>query len=82
MKRITEDDIEILAVDLLKEQGFQHSFGPDVAPVGEQPFRKSYEEVLLSEKLREAIDRLNPDIPTSEYRRNKGGFFVKRGSIQ
>ena len=63
MKKITEDDIEKLAIDLLKEQGFQHFLGSDVAPDGTQPFRTSYEEVLLSDKLREAIDRLNPDIP-------------------
>ena len=62
MKRITEDDIENLAIELLKKQGFQHSFGPEVAPDEVQPFRTSYEEVLLSDKLREAIDRLNPDI--------------------
>ena len=64
MKKITEDDIEKLAIDFLKEQGFQYFFGPDVAPDGVQPLRTSYGEVLLSDKLREAINRLNPDIPT------------------
>ena len=65
MKKITEDDIENLAIELLEKQGFQHFFGPDVAPDGAQPLRASYEEVLLSDKLREAITRLNPDIPAS-----------------
>ncbi|MDE0518024.1 MAG: type I restriction endonuclease subunit R [Bdellovibrionales bacterium] len=65
MKKITEDDIENLAIELLKEQGFQHFFGPDVAPDGVQPLRASYGEVLLSDKLQEAIIRLNPDIPAS-----------------
>ena len=56
MKKITEDDIENLAIELLKEQGFQHFFGPDVAPDGVQPLRANYGEVLLSDKLQE--DRL------------------------
>ena len=29
MKKITEDDIENLAIEFLKEQGFQHFFGPE-----------------------------------------------------
>ena len=63
MKKITEDDIEKLAIDLLKEQGFQHLFGPDAPPDGAKPLRASYEEVLLSDKLQKAIARFNPDIP-------------------
>ena len=63
MKRITENDIEDLAVELLKEQGFEHFFGPNIAPEGAQALRSSYEEVLLSDKLYSAMARLNPDIP-------------------
>ncbi|MCZ0931739.1 MAG: type I restriction endonuclease subunit R [Oligoflexia bacterium] len=63
MKKLTENDIENLAIELFKKQGFQYFFGPEIAPDGKEPFRASYEEVLLSNKLREAINRLNSDIP-------------------
>ena len=64
MKKLKEEDIERLAIDLLKEQGFQYFPGPSVAPDGANPLRSSFEQVLLEDQLKEAIARLNPDIPT------------------
>lgn len=64
MRRLIENDIEQLAIDLWKEQGFKHFYGPDIAPEGSQALRKSYEEVLLNEALESAIARLNPNIPS------------------
>ena len=63
MSTISESEIEDLALNLLERQGFERLFGPDIAPDGTNPLRSSYEEVLLTEKLRNAIDRINPDIP-------------------
>ena len=64
MRKITENDIETLAIDLLKEQGFQHFYGPDISPDGSRPLRSSYKEVWLKNTLQSAIDRLNPNIPS------------------
>ena len=65
MRKITENDIEELAIDLLKEQGFQHFYGPDTIPNGHHSFllRKNYEEVLLKQTLESSASRLNPYIP-------------------
>ena len=60
-----EEDIEKLAIKLLKKQGFQYFSGIDVAPYDSQSLRKSYKEVLLIDTLQKAITRLNPNIPTS-----------------
>uniref|UniRef100_UPI0028A03DD9 type I restriction endonuclease subunit R n=1 Tax=Rivihabitans pingtungensis TaxID=1054498 RepID=UPI0028A03DD9 len=45
------------------EVGYRPLHGPTIAPEGEHPERSSYQQVLLPGRLREAIDRLNPQIP-------------------
>lgn len=60
---MTEDQLEQEALDWLKEVGYSHLYGPDVAPDGDSPQRIDYRQVLLTERLREAIYRLNPAIP-------------------
>src|SRR5690554_5012965 len=65
MIKITESQIEQLALDLLEQQGYRHLYGPDIAPDGEAPARQSFEEALLLDQLREAVARINPDIPVA-----------------
>jgi len=45
--------------------GYRPLHGPTIAPEGEHPERSSYQQVLLPGRLREAIDRLNPQIPAT-----------------
>jgi type I restriction enzyme, R subunit len=61
--KITENEIEEFAIELLEKQGYQYLYGPDIAADGENPMRAGFDDVLLSEKLRSAIDRLNPTVP-------------------
>ncbi|TCL75297.1 type I restriction and modification enzyme subunit R-like protein [Hydrogenispora ethanolica] len=61
--KITESQIEQFAVELLEKQGYQYIYGPDIAPDSETPGRQSFEDVLLLEKLRNAVGRINPRIP-------------------
>ncbi len=37
--------------------------GPDIGPEGPTPKRGSYDEVLLTGRLRKALARLNPHLP-------------------
>ena len=62
---MTEDQLEQEALGWLAEAGYETLFGPDIAPDGERPERADYRQVLLPFRLREAIHRLNPDIPTA-----------------
>ncbi|MBT9522963.1 MAG: type I restriction endonuclease subunit R [Dechloromonas sp.] len=62
---MTEDQLEQEALGWLVEAGYETLFGPDIAPDGERPERADYLQVLLPFRLREAIHRLNPDIPTA-----------------
>ncbi len=61
--KITESAIEELAIELLEKQGCQYIYAPDIAPDSETPERSSFEDVLLPERLRNAVGRINPTIP-------------------
>ncbi len=60
---MTEDQLEQEALGWLGELGYTHVYGPTMAPEGESPERDSFREVVLVERLRTAIDRLNPKVP-------------------
>lgn len=63
MNRLTENAIEEFAIELLEKLSYQYIYSPDIAPDGEKPERNSFEDVLLVDRLREAIGRINPKIP-------------------
>ncbi len=63
MNKLNESNVEQFAIKLLKNLGYQYFYGPDIAPDGKSPERESYEDVILLNRLREAIKRINPTIP-------------------
>ena len=62
-KVITESEIEQVVLDILSELGYKVIHGPDIVPDGDRPERGEYSEAVLIDRLRSAIDKLNPDIP-------------------
>lgn len=60
---MTEDQLEQEALNWLADVGYTIVSGYDIAPDGISPERKNYVEVLLPERLRNAISKLNPNIP-------------------
>ena len=62
---MTEDQLEQETLGWLAELGYTHLHGPDIAHDSGSPERTSYRDVLLSERLRTAIARLNPAIPAA-----------------
>ena len=60
---ITESEIEEVALEILSELDFDILHGPDIAPDGSYPERQSYSDVVLVDRLQDAIHRLNPSIP-------------------
>jgi type I restriction enzyme R subunit len=62
---VTEGQLEQEALGWLADTGYAHVYGPDIAPGGAAPERASYREVLLPGRLRDALARLNPDIPAA-----------------
>lgn len=58
---ITENEIEEIALGYLQNLGYSYILGTDISPDGEHPERQ-YSEVVLVTRLRDAIDKLNPNI--------------------
>lgn len=54
--------IEEFSIELLEKSGYQYIYAPDIAPDSDTPERQSFEEVLLIERLRTAVGRINPKI--------------------
>ncbi|WP_018609568.1 type I restriction endonuclease subunit R [Uliginosibacterium gangwonense] len=60
---MTEDQLEQEVLSWLVETGYRHVCGYDIAPDAADPWRDNFREVLLLGSLREAIERLNPQVP-------------------
>jgi type I site-specific restriction-modification system R (restriction) subunit len=58
-----EDRLEQEALGWLADVGWQHRYGPDLAPDGIAPERDNYRQVLLIDRLRQAVAGLNPTVP-------------------
>jgi type I restriction enzyme R subunit len=60
---MTENEIEKFAIALLENQGFKYINGVQLAPDAGDMERTSFEEVVLKQRLENAVRRINPMIP-------------------
>src|SRR5690242_19373968 len=63
MKPITENHIETFAIETLQSLAWEYIYGLAIAPGAEQQERGSFEQIILTERLRKAVAVLNPHIP-------------------
>ena len=63
MAGFTESDIEEAALAWLADLGWAVAHGPDIAPDALAAERSDYGQVLLEQRLRDSLARLNPDLP-------------------
>ena len=63
MSALTESDVEAAALSWLADIGWHTAHGPDIAPGMPGAERIDYGEVVLQGRLRDALARLNPDLP-------------------
>ena len=61
--RLVEDHVEQATLEYLEGVGYRVLQGPDISPDGPAPERVSYDQVLLTRRLVEALERLNPHLP-------------------
>lgn len=59
-----ESHLEEATLEWFEELGYEVVFGPDIAPDGEYPEREDYGDVILAERLKEALTRINPKLPS------------------
>lgn len=62
-RAFTESTVESAALAWLEAIGWRVAHGPDIAPGTTAAERRDYGEVVLAQRLRDALARLNPDLP-------------------
>jgi len=60
---ITEDQLEQLCLGWFREGDYEYAYGPDIAHDGEAPERADYRQTVLTGRLLDALERINPYIP-------------------
>jgi type I restriction enzyme, R subunit len=65
MKPITESNIEAFAISTLEALGWEYLYGLAIAPGAEQAERESFAQIILTERLRQRVALINPDIPAA-----------------
>lgn len=63
MKPITENIIEESAIEILQSQGWEYANGKEISPEGLFCERENYSQIVLGNRLRNAIAKINPEIP-------------------
>jgi type I restriction enzyme R subunit len=61
--KITESELEEHTLDILENLGYKVINGYDISPDGKTPERKTYQEVVLIERLKKSVEKLNKNIP-------------------
>jgi len=62
---ISEAVVEEACLGWFRDLGFATAYGPDIGPGGVAEERASWEDVVLVGRLRDAVARINPDLPRS-----------------
>lgn len=63
MKPITENIIEQSAIEILQSQGWEYANGKEISPEGLYCERENFSQIVLLNRLRTAITKINPAIP-------------------
>jgi len=63
MKPITENIIEQSAIEILQSQEWEYINGKEISPEGLYCERESFEQIILTKRLREALAKINPSLP-------------------
>lgn len=59
-----ESHLEEATLEWFEELGYDIVFAPDIAPEGDYPEREDYGDIILSERVKEALIRINPKLPS------------------
>ena len=65
MRAVIEDHVEQASLVWFEELGYAYKCGYDIAHDGDDPERKDYRSVILPDRLKRALIKLNPDIPVA-----------------
>lgn len=57
-ENFTEDLLEEAAIEILQDLGYEYAFGPDISYGGDYEERKDYHEVILENRVKDALFRI------------------------
>lgn len=80
MSRLTESAIEEFAIKLFERLGYDTIYAPDIAPDSNRPERSRYDEVILRERLKTAVRRINSTVPDHALR-STTSLSIRRGGV-
>lgn len=63
MYNFNEAELEQAVLEWFQELYYNVAYGPEISPGGEYPERDDYDEVILKERLMDALRRINPKMP-------------------
>ena len=63
MFKYNESELEIATLEWLEDLGYDIVEGPDLAPNGDCSERDSFQDVVLVNRLRDSLKRINPTLP-------------------
>jgi type I restriction enzyme R subunit len=72
---LTEDEIEQYQLQLLQNLGYAYHHGYDLQPEGKDQERENFGDVVLKDRLQQAIHRLNPTIPADARQQAQREIF-------
>ena len=65
MSPVTESVVEEASLDWFRSLGYSTLYGPEIGPGGATQERTGWDQVVLTGRLREALGRINPDVPSA-----------------
>lgn len=63
LENFTEEKLEEAAIEVLQELNYQYIFAPDFSSDGPHPERRDYREVILAQRVKDALFKNNRDLP-------------------
>lgn len=63
VENFTENFLEEAAIEILQELGYEYALGPEISLGGEFQERDDYREVILKDRVRDALFRINLELP-------------------
>ena len=65
MRGITEGVVEEACLEFFRVLGYHTLYGPEIGPGGAAQERRSWDDTVLASRLRDAVARINPDLPAA-----------------
>ena len=65
MSGMSEGVVEEACIEFFRALGYHTLYGPEIGPGGAAQERRSWDDTVLVGRLRDAVSRINPDLPAS-----------------